>query len=77
VAADAIETTMRSTTTMTDNTENDAKVLADDQPDKNAGAGETPKSPAANRVKIRNTTKTGRGFVIVGGVHIPEQKKPN
>jgi len=77
-AADAIETTMRNSI-MSDSTENenDVQIPGDDQRDKNAGAGETPKAPVASRVKIRNTTKPGTGFVIVGGVHLPERKKPN
>jgi len=69
-AGDAIETTMRSTT-MTDNTENDAKVPADDQRDQNADAGGTPK---LNRVTINNTTKPGTGFAIVRCVALSKEK---
>ncbi len=64
---------------MSDTTENenDVQIPGDDQRDKNANAGETPQQPVANRVKIRNVTKLGTGFAIVGGVHLPERKKPN
>jgi len=60
---------------MSDTTENenDVQIPGDDQRDKNANAGETPTQPVANRVHIRNSTKTGTGFAIIGGVHPPSR----
>jgi len=60
---------------MSDTTENtnDATVPADDQRNTNADAGETTQ-PDVNRVEIRDVTKPGTGFGIIGGVHPPPNK---